>query len=90
MAMRLAWARTRAISALATRLTRGFRQEGVSYVLPVESGQDLELAVTRDFFAFHAKRGRLEASTQLSAVFVKWANTRVLVRQLVKHAKEGK
>ena len=90
MATRLAWVRIRAISALVTRPTRWFRQEGVSYVPLVESGQDLGSVVIRDSFAFHARRGRLEASTQPSAMFVKWANTLVLVRQHVKHAKEGR
>ena len=90
MATRLAWVRIRATSALATRPTRGFRQEGVSCVPLVESGRGLGSVATRDSFAFHARPGRLEASTQLSAVFVKWANTLVLVRQHVKHAKEGR
>ena len=90
MATRLAWAKPRATNALATRPTRGFRREGVSCVPLVELGRDLSSVVTRDSFAFHARQGRLEASTQLSAVFVKWANTLVLVRQHVKHAKEDK
>ena len=90
MVMRHALAKTRATSALVTRPTPGFRQEGVSCVPLVESGQDLGSVVTRDSFAFHARLGRLEASPQLSAVFVKWANTLVLPRQHVKHAKEDK
>ena len=90
MATRLAWVRVRAINALATRPTRGFRQEGVSCVQPAGSGQDLGSVVIRDSFAFHARQGRLEASTQPSAMFVKWANTLVLPRQHVKHAKEDK
>ena len=90
MVMRLAWVKIRVFNALATRLTPGFRREGASYVQPAESVQDLGLVVSRDSFAFHARLGRLEASTQLSAVFVKWANTLVLVRQHVKHAKEGR
>ena len=80
----------RATNALATRLTRGFRREGVSYVQPAGSGQDLGSVVTRDSFAFHARRGRLEASTQLSAVIVKWENMQVLARQHVKRAKEDR
>ena len=90
MAMHLAWVRIRATSALATRLTRGFQQEGVSYVPLVELGRDLGSVVTRDSFAFHARRGRLEASMQLSAVIVKWVNTQMLVRQYVKRAKEDR
>jgi hypothetical protein len=80
----------RATNALATRLTPGFRREGVSYVQPAGSGQDLGSVVTRDSFAFHARRGRLEASMQLSAVIVKQASTQMLVRQYVKRAKEDK
>ena len=90
MAMRHVSVIPRATNALATRLTPGFRREGVSYVQPAGSGQVRGSVVTRDSFAFHARRGRLEASMQLSAVFVKWANTLVLVRQHVKHAKEGR
>ena len=90
MATRLAWVRIRAISALVTRPTRWFRQEGVSYVPLVESVRDLGSVVTRDSFAFHARRGRLEASTQLSAMFVKWENMQVLARQRVKRAKEDR
>ena len=90
MAMHLAWVRIRATNALATRPTPGFRREGVSYVQPAGSGQDLGSVVIRDSFAFHARRGRLEASTQLSAMFVKWENMQVLARQRVKHAKEDK
>ena len=88
MAMR--FSTTRAINALATRLTPGFRRERASYVQPAESVQDLGLVVSRDSFAFHARLGRLEASTQPSAVFVKWENMRVLARQRVQHAKRDK
>ena len=90
MAMRRVLVIPRATNALATRLTPGFRREGVSYVQPAGSGQDLGSVVTRDSFAFHARRGRLEASMQLSATFVKWENMQVLARQRVKHAKEDK
>jgi hypothetical protein len=90
MAMRHVSVIPRATSALATRPTRGFRREGVSFVPLVESGLDLGSVVTRDSFAFHARRGRLEASTQLGAMFVKWVNTQMLARQHVKRAKEGR
>ena len=90
MAMRHVSVIPRATNALATRLTPGFRREGVSYVQPAGSGQDLDSVVTRDSFAFHARPGRLEASTQPSVMFVKWVNTLVLPRQHVKHAKEDK
>ena len=90
MAMRHVSVIPRATSALATRPTRGFRQEGVSYVPLVELGQDMGLVVTRDSFAFHARPGQLEASTQPSALFVKRASTQVLARQHVKHAKVDK
>ena len=88
MAMR--FSTTRAINVLVTRRTRGFRQECVSYVPLAKSGLQLGSVVTNDYFAFHAKLGRLEALPQLSAMFVKWANMRVPVRQRVKHAKEDK
>ena len=90
MAMRRVSVIPRATNALATRLTPGFRREGVSYVQPAGSGQDLDSVVTRDSFAFHARRGRLEASTQLGAMFVKWVNTQMLARQHVKRAKEDR